>query len=68
MYERTEIFKKGQTRVTDAEYTGHFFDVYEQRETELQKPQISKIERGYCYRNCAGFKSSPRVSLCGTVF
>jgi hypothetical protein len=23
---------------------------------------------GYCYRNCAGFKCSPRVSLCGTAF
>jgi len=23
---------------------------------------------GYCCRNCAGFKISPRVSLCGTAF
>jgi hypothetical protein len=55
-------------RVTDAEYTGHSFDVYGQQETELQEPQISKIERGYCYRNCEGSKSSWRVSLCGTAF
>ena len=40
------MFKKGQTCVTDAEYTGHSFDVNEQWETELQKPQISKIESG----------------------
>jgi len=28
-------------RVTDSEYTGHSFDIYEQRGTELQKPQMS---------------------------
>jgi hypothetical protein len=65
--ERTEKFKKGQAHVTDAEYMGYCFDVNGQHETELQKPKNLKIE-GNCYRNCAGFKSSARVSLCGTAF
>ena len=46
VYERTELFKKVQTCVTDTEYTALSFIVSVQTDPELQEPQIWKTERG----------------------
>jgi len=39
MYEWTEMFKKGQTCMTDAEYTGHSLDVNEKLNCRRHRSQ-----------------------------
>jgi len=45
VYERTEMFRKGQKCLAYAEYMGLSFSVNVQWNTEVQKPQIWKTER-----------------------